>query len=280
MDQQAALRWVQRNVTAFGGDPRRVTIGGESTGGWSACAHLVSPGSRGLFAKAMLQSGSCPSKTQAQAEAVGTQIATEVGCTDPATALACLRATPVGTLIDAPYPGGFPAPVRGTAFLPLDPRVAISTGNFTRVPVVIGSNRDEGRTFSQGDIGWSEAQYDNWVHQTYPTNTDAVLAHYPWPADGDQFTAAYLAGAIITDSGQVTGIGGCPNRHLTQDFADYVPTWAYEFDHRTGPGLTPIPDTSGAPVTPPSSPTCSPASTTEPRSRPHSTPPSEPSRAT
>ena len=68
-----------------------------------------------------------------------------------------------------------------------------------------------------------------------------MLAHYPWPATSDQFTAAYLTGAIFTDSGLVVGIGGCTNRLLTRDFARYTRTYAYEFDHRTGPGLTPIP---------------------------------------
>ena len=64
LDQQAALRWLRRNVAAFGGDPSRVTVGGESAGGWSVCAHLVSPGSRGLFAQAMIQSGSCQTETR------------------------------------------------------------------------------------------------------------------------------------------------------------------------------------------------------------------------
>ena len=63
LDQQAALRWLRRNVAAFGGDPSRVTVGGESAGGWSVCAHLVSPGSRGLFAQAIIQSGSCQTET-------------------------------------------------------------------------------------------------------------------------------------------------------------------------------------------------------------------------
>jgi carboxylesterase type B len=71
-DQQAALHWVQRNITAFGGDPRAVTVGGESAGARSVCTHLVAPGSRDLVRGAMLQSGSWPSVTQVEAEAGGT----------------------------------------------------------------------------------------------------------------------------------------------------------------------------------------------------------------
>ncbi len=95
LDQQAALRWAARNAAAFGGDPRRVTIAGESAGGFSTCANLVSPAVRGLFAGAIVQSGSCLSQPLATSEAAGSAVAQAVGCPD----VACMRAQPVGTLL-------------------------------------------------------------------------------------------------------------------------------------------------------------------------------------
>src|SRR5215218_7498019 len=133
LDQVAALRWVRDTIAAFGGDPARVTIGGESAGGWSVCSHLVAPGSRDLFAGAMIQSGSCPSRSQDAADAEGEVVAQAVGCAQFASAVACLRGTPVGELIDAPIP--IVPPVAGTPFLPVAPREAVRSGDLADVPV-------------------------------------------------------------------------------------------------------------------------------------------------
>jgi para-nitrobenzyl esterase len=187
----------------------------------------------------MIQSGSCISRTQQQAETAGTSFASAVDCSDAATPVDCLRRTPVARLIDTPA-GGFRM-VRETPTLPADPAEAVASGQFARVPIVIGANRDEGRTFAQGFIDATQQAYEEWVRTIFGARAGEILARYPWPADADRFTAAYLVGAIQTDSGLLGGIGGCGNRRLTQDFARWTPTWAYEFAHRTGPGLTPIP---------------------------------------
>jgi para-nitrobenzyl esterase len=240
LDQQAALHWVQRNIASFGGLPTDVTIDGESAGGWSVCGHLVAPSSSGLFEKAMMQSGSCYSQTPARAEQRGEAFATAAGCTDPATQDACLRSAPVGKLLDASN-GFSPAFVSGTLTFPEPLNTAVNAGRFQRVPLLIGSNRDEGRTFAQGFIGADRTAYEGFVSSTFGARASDVLQHYPWPAKATKFTAAYLIGAIETDGGLIAGIGGCTNRNLTRTLAKYTRTYAYEFDNRTGPGLTPIP---------------------------------------
>lgn len=179
-DTQAALRWVQSNITAFGGNSKRVTIFGESAGAGMVCANLVSPASAGLFSRAIAQSFSCASdfRTQAAAETAGTGLATSVGCTDPATVAACLRQVPLDQLLRASGPV---SPNVGSALLPLQPGRALETGFYNRVPLIHGNNRDESRLFTPAVYGASitAEQYEQTVRTLYPNNAGEVLARYP-----------------------------------------------------------------------------------------------------
>ncbi|MET9558376.1 carboxylesterase family protein [Streptomyces sp. NPDC006645] len=207
LDQQAALKWVNRNAAAFGGDPSNVTIMGQSGGGYSVCAQLVSPGARGLFSKAIVQSAGCVgpdgSFTRAQAEANGLAVAEAAGCDDPRTADACLRRRSTNELTEASASGhdGYRPVVDGKT-LPESPSRAIPAGRFARVPVLHGSTHDE----MSGLAGLDEVatgkplsveEYAEKVTEQFGKNAPAVLAEYP-VAD-HQAPGAALS-AVLTDS--------------------------------------------------------------------------------
>lgn len=245
-DQQAALRWIHANIASFGGDANNVTIAGESAGGWSVCLHLVAPGSQGLFNKAIIQSGTCTTQTLPQAETLGKSFAAKLGCDQGDATLACLRGKSVADVLQAQE--GLAVPTRGNDIIPTSPDMAVAAGKFAHVPVLIGTMRDEGRSFSQDAIGWSQKQYIAWIDSSFGHNAQSVLRHYPWPAQAaDRNAVAYRVADIRTDASALGagvvngGIGGCGLLQLSAGFARVAPVYVYEFNHRSGPGWYAIP---------------------------------------
>jgi para-nitrobenzyl esterase len=147
-DQIASFQWVKTNIAAFGGDPARVTIFGESAGGTSMLDHLASPKSAGLFAHMIIESGWCPEGAAAQPQTMGDQsganLATALGCTDPASLLTCMRGKSASDVLNA-MPSGYVAwfPVVDGFILPKEPLAAVTAGAINKVPTILGNNANE-----------------------------------------------------------------------------------------------------------------------------------------
>src|ERR1700733_10861026 len=170
MDQQAALRWVQRNIVSFGGDPRNVTIFGESAGGLSVLSQVASPQAKGLFGKAIAESGACnlTQASLASAETAGEAFATQAGCASQTAA--CLRSLPVSAILASENAGGY-TPNINTEVLPQALGTAFATGDFNRVPIINGTNHDEWRLF----VALDTLEGDPVTAANYPSMISAPL---------------------------------------------------------------------------------------------------------
>lgn len=238
-DQQAALRWVRDNIANFGGDPQKVTVAGESAGGMSVCDHLVAPGSKGLYSAAIIQSAPCAAQADLPtAERSSLDYAARAGCGDPATGGDCLRALPVDKLREPVtfYNIGqdrLPGPVTGTAALPVDPVTAIADGQTARVPVLIGTNRDEFTLFValhylRRGASYTAEQYPELLRDTFGANAVAVGERYALQNYGGDVPVAYST--AVTD-----GVFACVSERMSADLARGGAVYAYEFNDRDAP---------------------------------------------
>lgn len=154
LDQISALNWIRAEIAAFGGDPAQVTVFGESAGAMSIAALLAMPGAKGLFARAILQSGAAQTLPAEQAEQVAAGILLLLGIERSDAHL--LKELPASAIMQAAEEmgrmlGGGPAmlfqPVVEAATLPVEPLEAVRAGAASGVSLLVGTNRDEGEYF-------------------------------------------------------------------------------------------------------------------------------------
>lgn len=242
MDQQLALRWVQDNISTFGGDPNNVTIFGESAGGLSVLSHVVSPKAQGLFQRAIVQSGSYDaiSRTLDEAEQAGQDFVAAVGCDSAGDIPQCLRELDVKTILDngdAIVAGLSLTPHLHPDLLPKSINQALQEGEVNVDSILLGSNRDEFTLFIaleelNGTPPMEEDDVeDQWFEFFGPLLTSIVSTYYP-ATDFENPSRRFAA--PLGDS-----VFSCTALRQAEQLGSTIPVYVYEFADRDAPSILP-----------------------------------------
>ncbi|GIG69158.1 carboxylesterase/lipase family protein [Phytomonospora endophytica] len=249
-DQQAALRWVQREIRAFGGDPGRVTIVGESAGGQSVCGHLASPAASGLYQGAIIQSGLCtrdlpggallpglpplPPWSPQEAVAARGAATAERLCPGRADAVTCLRQQTPDRLVTTGEFFAYASPAYGTPALPEDPRVVFAEGGREPVPVLSGTTRDESRYVAAAFYEFAgnpitAGNYRELMTLGFGAAAPKVLDRYP--------LADYDSPPLAWSAAMTAAMWACPVLERHDMFGGTL--YAYEFADENAPSTLP-----------------------------------------